>query len=192
MKVIADSSPLIALSKIDHFALLEKLFGAFAITVQVHAEVEVKGAGLPGAKETDGAPWIDVKRLKNEADLTAAQVRHGIELGELSTLLLAREIEADLVLVDDLKARKLMRAEGFQVLATIGILEAAFVRTHLSDLRQGIRAPFSRRRLPRRQIYRFETQCLRVSSLISEVRCFRGPNLNKQEPAHPIPASNGC
>ena len=155
MKVIAYSSPLIAaLSKIDHFDLLEKLFGCVAITAQVHAEVVVKGAGLPGAKETDGAPWIEVKRLKNEADLPAAQIRHAIDLGELSTLLLAREIEADLVLVDDLKARKLMRAEGFQVLGTIGTWKQRSPGRTFRICGRGIRALFSRRSLPRRQIYR--------------------------------------
>jgi predicted nucleic acid-binding protein len=45
VKVIADSLPLIALSKIGHFGLLEKLFGAVAITPEVYDEVVVKGAG---------------------------------------------------------------------------------------------------------------------------------------------------
>jgi predicted nucleic acid-binding protein len=135
VKVVADSSPLIALSKIDQFGLLPKLFNQIVITSQVFTEVVVEGAGLPGAHETAKAPWIEVKRLQSEADLAAAQTQFALGIGELSTLLLSREIKADLVLVDDLGARKLMRLQGLRVQGTLGILEAAFIRKHLSDLR---------------------------------------------------------
>jgi predicted nucleic acid-binding protein len=134
--VVADSSPLIALAEIGQFPLLEKLFRAIAITPEVYAEVVIKGAGLAGAHETAGAPWIEVKPVKNYAALSAAQERFALDIGELSTLLLARETQADLVLVDDLDARKLMRAEGFKIQGTLGILEASFARKHLTDLRQ--------------------------------------------------------
>ena len=55
--------------------------------------------------------------------------------GELSTILLAKELAADRVLLDDYGARKLARAEGLKVAGSVGILEESFRRGHLADLR---------------------------------------------------------
>src|SRR5437870_2717598 len=103
---------------------MRKLFGAIVIPDEVYAEVVVAGAGLSGATETSNAPWIEVRQLRNRADLTAAQVRFGLGAGELSTILLAQELDADLVILDDLAARKLAQNEGFRVQGCVAILEA--------------------------------------------------------------------
>jgi predicted nucleic acid-binding protein len=68
--------------------------------------------------------------------VTAAQQRFGLGLGELSTLILAREVGSDLVIIDDLGARRLAQRDGFRVQGTIGVLEACFRRGYLTDLRE--------------------------------------------------------
>jgi predicted nucleic acid-binding protein len=68
-------------------------------------------------------------------DLRAAQERIGLDLGELSALTLAKEIQADLILLDDLAARRIAQRDGLRVQGTVGILEACFARGHLRDLR---------------------------------------------------------
>ncbi len=136
MIVVSDSSPLIALAKIDCFALLQKLYGQIVISSEVYAEVVVTGAGLAGAADTSKSTWIEVRQIKNPADLTRAKLRFGLGLGELSTMLLAKEIGADLIIVDDLGARKIAQKEGFKIVGTIAILEACYRKGNLSDLRE--------------------------------------------------------
>ncbi len=136
MTVISDSSPLISLAKIEAFSLLQQLFGSLTISREVYAEVVPSGAQLPGSAETSAASWIRVQQVKRAADATSAQRRLGLGLGELSTLILAKEIGADLILLDDLAARRLAQREGFRVQGTLGVLEACFRRGYLSDLRQ--------------------------------------------------------
>jgi len=51
------------------------------------------------------------------------------------TILLAKELHAGEALLDDLKARKLARAEGLRVRGSVGLLEAAYKLGYLSDLR---------------------------------------------------------
>jgi predicted nucleic acid-binding protein len=97
--------------------------------------VVVSGERLPGSSETSGSSWIQVKRVTRPSDITAAQQRFGLGLGELSTLILAKEIGADLVILDDLGARKLAQGEGFRVQGTVAILEACFRKGHVADLR---------------------------------------------------------
>lgn len=135
MNVVADSSPLVILAKLDCFHLLNRFYPRVYISTEVHHEVVVAGAGLPGAAEVANAGWIEVKQLQNHADLLAAQERYPLGLGEISTILLAKEIQADEVLLDDYNARKLARAEGFHVRGSVGLLEAFYLRSHLTDLR---------------------------------------------------------
>ncbi len=107
MTVVSNSSPLISLAKIESFNLLQQLYGSLTISAEVYAEVVVSGARLPGSSETSGSSWIQVKQVKRPDDITAAQERFGLGIGELSTLILAKELGADLVILDDLRARKL-------------------------------------------------------------------------------------
>ena len=67
---------------------------------------------------------------------STARMRFALDIGELSTLLLAKEIHADLVLLDDLDARKLAQREGLRVQGTVGILEACFERGYITDLHE--------------------------------------------------------
>ena len=135
MTVVSDSSPLISLAKIESFDLLRQLYGGLTISAEVHAEVVLSGAGLPGSSEISHAAWIQVKEVKRRGDVIAAQRRSGLGLGELSTLILAKEIGAGLLILDDLGARKLAQREGFRVQGTVGILEACFRKGYLTDLR---------------------------------------------------------
>ena len=66
--------------------------------------------------------------MQKPANLASAQQRFGLGIGELSIIMLGRELKADLVLIDDLKARNLAREEGLAVLGCVGVLHDAFGR----------------------------------------------------------------
>ena len=139
MTVVADSSPLVILTKLGCFDLLNKLFRRIDISAEVHHEVVVAGAGLPGATEVANAKWVEVRNLQNQADLLAAQQNYALGVGELSTILLGKELHANAVLLDDYKARKLATAEGLQVRGRAGLLETLYLRGYLTDLRATFR-----------------------------------------------------
>jgi len=111
VRAVSDASPLIALARMGCFDLPQKLFGVVTIPTEVYAEVVTKGETRPGAAEVAGTSWIHVEPLDREAGLAALQERTGLGAGELSAILLAKQLGADVVLLDDLEARKLARAE---------------------------------------------------------------------------------
>ena len=74
MNVVADSSPLIILAKLNVFDLLRKLYPHLFISADVYAEVVVAGAGLPGAANVAKAEWIEVKPIHNPSELAAASL----------------------------------------------------------------------------------------------------------------------
>ncbi|MGI0134156.1 MAG: DUF3368 domain-containing protein, partial [Candidatus Micrarchaeaceae archaeon] len=61
MTAVADSSPLVILAKLDCFDFLNRLFPRVYISPEVHYEVVIAGASLPGASEVSKAEWIEVK-----------------------------------------------------------------------------------------------------------------------------------
>ena len=112
MTVLSDSSPLITLAKIGCLELLPQFYETVTVTPEVYAEVVVGGAGLAGSSQNSTAKWIHVEPVQQPASLAAAQQRFGLGIGELSIITLGRELKADVLLIDDLKARNLAREEG--------------------------------------------------------------------------------
>lgn len=135
MIVIADSSPLIILAKLNCFTLLERLYSHVYISSDVHHEVAIAGSGLPGASEVATSPWIQVKSLQNRAALLTAHKKSTLGLGELSTIFLGKELGADELLFDDYSAREMAKKEGFRVRGSIGLLETSYLKGYLPDLR---------------------------------------------------------
>jgi uncharacterized protein len=107
---VADSSPLVILAKLGCLDFLNRIFPRVYISNEVHYEVVIAGAGLPGASEVSKAEWIEVKSVQNPAGLLSAQRKYGLGPGEMSTILLTKELAASPVLLDDYRARKLAKA----------------------------------------------------------------------------------
>ena len=134
MTVVADSSTLVILTKLGCFDFLNRLFPRVYISPEVHYEVVIAGAGLPGASEVSKAEWIVVKAVRNPEGLYTVQRKHGLGPGEMSTIFLAKELGAKPVLLDDYRARKLAKAEGLEILGTVDLLETFYLRRSLTDL----------------------------------------------------------
>jgi predicted nucleic acid-binding protein len=64
VSVVADSSPLVILAKLGCFDFLNRVFPRVCVSPEVHHEVVVAGAGLPGASEVSKAEWIEVKAVQ--------------------------------------------------------------------------------------------------------------------------------
>lgn len=135
MIAVSDSSPLITLARIGHFDLLQCLYQRIHISPQVYQEVVITGAGLPGSLEVSRASWIEVRPLAQAGVLEALIRRYGLGAGELSSITLAKEQSIRVVLLDDLSARKAAVEEGLAPRGCVGLLESAFRRGFLDDLR---------------------------------------------------------
>jgi uncharacterized protein len=104
--VVSNSSPLIALARIGRLNLLASFYKLILIPAEVQHEVTVAGRGLPGAEEVRKAHWIEVAPQKSATDPSLAQACQSLGAGERGAILLAKSLEADLVLLDDWKARR--------------------------------------------------------------------------------------
>jgi predicted nucleic acid-binding protein len=94
-------------SRIGHLNALRKLYPEVHISLEIYDEVVVAGAGMPGATAVNNADWIHVAPVRDAKALAEAILRTGLGPGEVSAVLLAKELAADLILMDEHKGRKL-------------------------------------------------------------------------------------
>jgi predicted nucleic acid-binding protein len=134
--VVSNSTPLIALARLGRLNLLASLFKRILIPAEVQHEVTVAGRGLPGAEEVRNANWIEVAPRRSSADPSLTQACLNLGEGERGAILLAKTLPADLILLDEWKARRVAREAGLSMVGSIGILEAAARSGLVSDLRQ--------------------------------------------------------
>jgi len=134
--VVSNSSPLVALARIGRLNLLASFYQRILIPVEVQHEVAVAGRGLPGAEEVRNANWIEVAAEKSVVDPSLAQACRNLGAGERGAILLAKSLGADLVLLDERKARRVARDAGLSIVGCLVILEAGARRGLVSDLRQ--------------------------------------------------------
>ncbi|MCK5119842.1 MAG: DUF3368 domain-containing protein [Candidatus Latescibacteria bacterium] len=138
-KVISDSGPLISLGILQRFDVLQELFGEIYIPEAVYEEVVVSGCGRPGAEETRAAAdqgWLQRVRVVNR---TAVEVLlEELDIGEAEVLVLAKEVKAGYVLLDDCAARERASLLGLNVTGTIGVLRLAVAEGLSVDLKEAL------------------------------------------------------
>jgi predicted nucleic acid-binding protein len=134
--VVSNSSPLIALSRIGRLDILASLYKRILVPAEVHYEVTVDGRGLPGAEEVRHAVWIEAAQHRPLTDPMLAAACQGLGAGERGAILLAKSLRADLILLDESKARRIAREAGLAIVGCLGVLEAGARRGLVLDLRQ--------------------------------------------------------
>lgn len=107
--VIADTSCLIALSKIEAIEVLKELYEEVYITEEIAHEF---GDNLP--------EWIRIGKVKNKKYQQLLDLY--LDLGEASAIAFALEKVDVLLILDDLKGRKEAEKLGFRITGTLGIL----------------------------------------------------------------------
>jgi uncharacterized protein len=120
-KIIVNTSPLIALKKIESLYLLEKLYGQIIIPMGVYEEI-ISGQqqGLLEIFVNDNIPeWIKVKQLKNEF---SSSLLYELDKGEKEVIIMGKELNADLLVLDENVARNIAELLNLNITGTLGIL----------------------------------------------------------------------
>ena len=142
MIVVSNTTHLIGLASIRHFDLLHKLFGELYISQAVYEESVVVSHEAGGAKQdVQSATWIKTVAVK---DQFAVQLLLGdLDRGEAETIVLAHELKADWVLMEEKRGRRKLGELGIRKIGTAGRLLMAkqggllpTIRPDLEQLRQ--------------------------------------------------------
>ncbi|MEL6624907.1 MAG: DUF3368 domain-containing protein [Bacteroidota bacterium] len=117
MIIISDTSVITNLIQLHALSLLEKLFGRVIIPKKVYGEL----GKLPQQKEIiDQSQGIEVRAISDKKLYT--KLVNSLDPGEAEAITLAVELEADLLLIDEKKGRKIAEAQGVSITGLLGIL----------------------------------------------------------------------
>lgn len=140
MIVISDAGPLLALAKVDGLGALFQLFPSVLTPPRVYEEVVTAGTrlGAPDAAVIEDAFRKGLLELSAPAESTVLPIPLSLGRGELESIRLAIERDADWLLIDDFDARRgaltNFRATGAksQIKGTLGIIVSACQQKHLA------------------------------------------------------------
>jgi len=121
LKAAVNTSVLMAFGKLGCLGLLPRLFDGLFVArsvleevrgSEVYAEVErLMDAGFVSVAEASKRELLDV-------------LSSSLGRGEAEAIAVASDVDADLVLLDDLRARRIARRLGLKVMGTLGALKA--------------------------------------------------------------------
>lgn len=120
--IIADSSPLIGLARIGQLGLLPQLARRILVPRAVWAEVIGARTDAPGASEVAAQTWIEVVEADQQAVAPLAIL---VGRGEAEAIALAQREPSAVLLLDDLRARKLAERLGLRRMGTVALLGLA-------------------------------------------------------------------
>jgi predicted nucleic acid-binding protein len=119
-KIIANSTPLIALNKIGKLYLLKQIYREIIIPYAVYEEVILESDTKESNDFIKESGFINIMKIKNEeAKRLFVTTLHK---GEVEVMILAKEIEADLCIIDDLLARRYAKYYNLNITGTIGVI----------------------------------------------------------------------
>lgn len=126
MTVVSNTSPIINLAAIGQLELLQQLYTHIIIPEQVYNEIVVQGAGQPGAMAVQNTSWFERRIVGNQAALDQLLARNRkLHVGEAAAIMLAVEINAQRILLDESIGRAVAAELGVPVTGVLGILIAA-------------------------------------------------------------------
>ena len=132
MIVIADTTPIITLLKLERLELLEKIFGQVIIPNAVYEELTANQKYLSEAKVIDDCSFLKRGEVSDRQAIKILREVVGLDAGESEAIALADEQGADLLIIDERKGRRAAKQIGLKITGTIGILIQAFDSNILS------------------------------------------------------------
>lgn len=126
MIVVSDTSAITALLQIGRCELLLQIYGEVFIPEAVKLELLVMHQALP--------PFIRVRPISNHKHYE--RLIAWIDEGEAEAIVLAKEIHADELLIDEADGRRVAIEEGLKIVGLLGVLLEAKELGFIPSIRQ--------------------------------------------------------
>jgi hypothetical protein len=149
MIVVANTTPIISLACVGRLDLLERSFGKILVAEAVYQEIKAKHGY--GHDEID-QPWIEVRSIQGE--LYKQLLLHQLDLGEAETIILAKELDADFVIIDENLGYRFATSAGLTAIRTLSLLLRAKEKGHITRIKPLLDDMIARGRWYSTSVYR--------------------------------------
>jgi predicted nucleic acid-binding protein len=123
MIIISDTSPISGLFLVGKLSLLPDIFGKVIIPPAVMAELEHLERAGHDISEIENADWLEVASPNDSQ--WVARLLTTLDAGESEAIVLAKELKANYLIMDDLDGRKVAASVGIPVIGLLGVLALA-------------------------------------------------------------------
>ena len=123
MIVVSDTSPVTNLIECGLLHLLPAVYGEVIMPEAVRDEL-AQLVPLNSAYDMAMHSWVDVRRVSGRHEI-GALLRRGLDPGEAEAIVLAQELAADLLLIDERHGAAVADELGLQHVGVLGVLIAA-------------------------------------------------------------------
>lgn len=130
MKVVVNTTPLISLACVGRIDLLKHLFGGIILTDAVYREIKAKPSYA--YVEVD-QPWIELRSIQGQ--IYKQFLLGQLDAGEAETIILAQEIQADFVVIDENRGYRLAQQVGLPVVRTLSLLLRAKEKGFIAQIK---------------------------------------------------------
>ncbi len=113
--VVSNTTPLISLAGVGMLDLLPQLYGQIWIAEAVRNEYQA--GRMPHEPDLDTLPWLMVRSVAVEPALVAL-----LDMGEAATITLAMAEQARVVVLDEVRGRRVAQRRGLVTIGTLGVL----------------------------------------------------------------------
>jgi predicted nucleic acid-binding protein len=117
--VVSDTSPILNLAAADKLHLLRDLYGQIIIPPAVEQELRRNGIEMEPL-------WATVVAAEDQREV--AVLREQLDPGEAEAIVVAGELAAELLLVDEKRGRRIAIGRGLEVTGLLGVLAEAKAR----------------------------------------------------------------
>jgi uncharacterized protein len=133
MIIVSDTSPIANLIQVDALKILHQLFGRVIIPPTVKREVlALKKFGVD-LTEFENSEWIEVISPIDISLLN--QIKIELDEGESEAIVVAKELHADYILIDERLGTKKAHEIGLQTVGLLGVLIKAKNEKHIENVK---------------------------------------------------------
>jgi uncharacterized protein len=119
MLIVSNTTPISELAKVEQLELLRDVFGQVIIPQEVYDELMV--GNHPAVLAMQAANWIQVRAVIDRPSLQELQTQTNLDLGECAAILLAEELKADRLIIDEKAGRQIAKSRRLPVMGTIAV-----------------------------------------------------------------------
>lgn len=122
MIIVSNTSPINYLILIEQINVLSELFAEITIPQTVYQELsDPQAPSMVQGWIATPPNWLKIEPMTQDTN----RAIEGLDPGESAAILLAQVLHADLVLLDDMKARCAAQERGLKITGILGILDRA-------------------------------------------------------------------
>ena len=130
MLIVSDTSPITNLIQVDQLELLRRVFGEIIIPQKVFEEL----SAYEGHKKLiELQSWILVKSVNDEAEVKILE--EVLDPGEAEAIVLAKELDAEFLIIDEKRGRRIAKTHGLRITGLLGVLIRGKKQGYLNELK---------------------------------------------------------